>query len=506
MSRCADLPAPCRCRLPGWGNHQSHAQRSQPGKPAGRRRAGGPPARSGFGAAPANPRALLAEAEQLASAHALLGAQERLDAIESALGRTPRFRLIQGYVCFHLGQLDQALALLQPLAERQDAIGPLACTFLADACHHAGDRPALAQLLSSQPGWAATPEGRLFNARLCAATDPEAAVAALLPLAEGRFPGQLRRMAGFDAVKLLDQLGRHRQAWSLARQLQCATAPPFDLQGFLAPLQEQLEALRCADLQPLLPPAPPAAAAGEPGVAFVLGLPRSGTTLLEQMLDGHPSVCGIGEFQGLTLLSRELGEQGCGAEQLTCLSGQRRSALARIYRQPAQRLADGQAAWIVDKSLISWMWLPAIAQVMPGSVVLHLRRDPRDLALSLSMAAIRPTGALGWVSSLDQIRAVLSIHLQLTSLAIERLQLNHRVIRYESLVAQPEASLRGCLDAMHLPMHEGVLHPERNPRIPITLSHSQAREPIYSTSVGRWRQYDWLFGDEWEQLVSLACS
>lgn len=64
-------------------------------------------------------------------------------------------------------------------------------------------------------------------------------------------------------------------------------------------------------------------------MAFVLGLPRSGTTLLERMLDGHPSVCGIGEFQGLTLLSRELGEQGCGAEQLTCLSGQRRSALGR---------------------------------------------------------------------------------------------------------------------------------------------------------------------------------
>ena len=125
--------------------------------------------------------------------------------------------------------------------------------------------------------------------------------------------------------------------------------------------------------------------------------------------------------------------------------------------------------------------------------------------------SVRPTGQKplageGLVVSLDQIRAVLSIHLQLTSLAIERLQLNHRVIRYESLVAQPEASLRGCLDAMHLPMHEGVLHPERNPRIPITLSHSQAREPIYSTSVGRWRQYDWLFGDEWEQLVSLACS
>jgi hypothetical protein len=59
---------------------------------------------------------------------------------------------------------------------------------------------------------------------------------------------------------------------------------------------------------------------------------------------------------------------------------------------------------------------------------------------------------------------------------------------------------------MHLPMHEGVLHPECNPRVPVTLSHSQAREPICSTSMGRWRQYGWLFGDEWEQLVRLACS
>ena len=124
--------------------------------PAGRRRVGGPPARSGFGATPANPQAELAEAERLASAHALLGAQERLDFIERALGRTPRFRLIQGYVCFQLGQLDRALALLQPLTERQDGIAPVARTFLADACHHAGDEAALGQLLQGHPGWAAT--------------------------------------------------------------------------------------------------------------------------------------------------------------------------------------------------------------------------------------------------------------------------------------------------------------------------------------------------------------
>jgi predicted Zn-dependent protease len=106
-------------------------------------RARKPATQAGFSATPANPQALLGEAERLASAHALLDAQARLGLIEPALGRTPRFRLIQGYVCFQLGRLDRALALLKPLAERQDSISPLASTFLADACHHAGDRSGL---------------------------------------------------------------------------------------------------------------------------------------------------------------------------------------------------------------------------------------------------------------------------------------------------------------------------------------------------------------------------
>ena len=454
--------------------------------------------KKGFAPVPANPQVLLAEAERLASANALLRAQERLDTIEPVLGRTPRFRLIQGYVWFQLGQLDRALTLLQSLVERQDAIGPLACTFLADACHHAGDHKALVHLLQSQPSWSGTPEGRLFAARVLASTDPEAAVAALQPLAEGRFPGQLRRIAGFDAVKLLDQLGRYRQAWSLAQQVQHATAPAFELQEFLAPLQEQIEARQSGDLKLVLPSS---SATPEPGVVFVVSLPRAGTTLLEQMLDAHPSVCGIGEFQGVTLLSQELGQQCSGAEQLTGLSAQRISSLPRTYQQPARRLAAESVPWIVDKSLISWMWLPMIAQVLPGSVYLHLQRDPRDLAISLSMAAIRPNAALGWVSNLDHIRAVVSTHIKLANLALDRLQLNHRIIRYESLVTQPETSLGTCLEAMALPMHEGVLHPEQNQRTPITLSHSQVREPLYTTSVGRWRHYEWLFGKDWETIT-----
>jgi len=99
---------------------------------------------------------------------------------------------------------------------------------------------------------------------------------------------------------------------------------------------------------------------------------------------------------------------------------------------------------------------------------------------------------------------VVSTHLELVSLALERLQLNHCVAHYEALVAQPQTSLGACLDAMQLPIHAGVLHPECNPRVPITLSHSQARVPIYSTSVDLCYRYDWLFGNVWQRLATLV--
>jgi hypothetical protein len=456
-----------------------------------------PPSSHGFGQRSIDPATKLAEAAKLASDHQLLAAQQQLDALEPALGQTPRFQLVQGFVAFQLGDIERAVLLLRPLTERRQDLAVAACSFLADALYHATDRAALAELLEQQTTWAGSPEGRLFSARLVASSDPEAAIAALLPLAEGRNSNQLRRMAGFDAVKLLDRLGRYQEAWPLAQRVQAATAPPFDLPRFLARFQLQLDGLRAGSFPAASPEAEP-----QQGLVFILGMPRSGTTLLEQMLDGHPAVRGIGEFQGVNGIARTLVAQGVWPDQLERLSAPRLAALQQGYLQAAQRLAGAPTPWIIDKSLLAWQWLPAIAKVLPASVHLHLRRDPRDLAISLSMAAIRPSESEGWVSSLEGIREVIRLHRQLVPLALERLGLSHRIVDYEALVREPEATIKTCLDALKLPMDPAVLQPEANPRTPITLSHAQVRQPISTGSIGRWRHYEWLFDGSWDSLAS----
>jgi hypothetical protein len=265
----------------------------------------------------------------------------------------------------------------------------------------------------------------------------------------------------------------------------------------LARFQLQLDGLRAGSFPAASPESEP-----QQGLVFILGMPRSGTTLLEQMLDGHPAVRGIGEFQGVNAIARVLVAQGVWPDQLEHLSAPRLAALQQGYLQAAQRLAGAPTPWIIDKSLLAWQWLPAIARVLPASVHLHLRRDPRDLAISLSMAAIRPNESEGWVSSLEAIREVIRLHRQLVPLALERLGLSHRIVDYEALVREPEATIKTCLDALKLPMDPAVLQPESNPRTPITLSHAQVRQPISTGSIGRWRNYDWLFDGSWDSLVS----
>jgi hypothetical protein len=105
-----------------------------------------------------------------------------------------------------------------------------------------------------------------------------------------------RRAAGFEAVGLLDKTGRYREAFDLAVRVHADTTPPFDLEGFLqAPREHATKAASGAKW---------VSARAEPvqSTALVVGLPRSGTTLLEQMLDRHPAISGIGEYEGLDAL------------------------------------------------------------------------------------------------------------------------------------------------------------------------------------------------------------
>jgi hypothetical protein len=104
----------------------------------------------------------------------------------------------------------------------------------------------------------------------------------------------------------------------------------------------------------------------------------------------------------------------------------------------------------------------------------------------------------GFTASLDGIRRVIALERRLVPQAVEALGLRAVSVVYEELVDAPEREIRRVLDLLGLPFDPCVLAPESNPRTVLTLSHEQVRRPINRTSIGRWRNYAFAFGPEWD--------
>jgi hypothetical protein len=242
------------------------------------------------------------------------------------------------------------------------------------------------------------------------------------------------------------------------------------------------------------PPAPRAAPVR--GVALVVGMPRSGTTLLEQMLDRHPAIGGIGEYDGINTLGTAVAGQGVWPGGLAMLDSGVAAALQAEYLAGAGVTQRAGTAWTFDKSLHTWHWLPAVAAVLPGAVCLRMERDARDTAISLYLSNFHPQ-SFGWTKSLDSIRRVIAAERRLAPLGLRALSIPHEDFRYEDLVDRPREHMERILARMGLPWDDAVLAPEANTRTVLTLSHEQVRRSINRSSIGRWKNYEFAFGPEW---------
>ncbi len=412
----------------------------------------------------------------------------------------PQAALLRGMVDQRLGRIDRAVDRLRPLAAGKTPQALEAAVALAEVFWFAHRRDELAALLTRGGAWMNDPRAALMVARVCAQTDPEAAIVQLRAIAELERNPVLRRVAGFDAVGLLDKAGRYREAFELATQLHAATTPPFDLYGMLGEINEQrgvLEKSAVAATRALATTADPVT-----GVAMVVGLPRCGSTLLEQMLDSHSQISGIGEFDGVDVIAASLISTGRWPRSINLLPRATLMEMQQSYLNGAQRLRRAGAAWSFDKTLEAWRLLPAIAAVLPGAVCFDVQRDARDMAISIFLSYFHPHSK-GWTASLASIRRVIEAERVIVPLSLETLGIPHQSIVYEQLVADPAAHATRCLARMELAMEPQVVQPERNARAVFTLSHEQVRRPINSTSIGRFRNYEWAFDQSWDALAAM---
>ncbi len=424
-------------------------------------------------------------------------AERVLADLPARVRQTPAWAMLQGVVQTRLGRIAAACDALEPLTRGPEPWAAEATAALADVLHLSQQLPALRDLLARVPAWAQTPRGRLFEARLLVRSDPAQALALLMGIVDGPAgptAAELQRIAGFDAVKLLDREARYREAHALATRLH-ALAPPFELAHFLARMHVQQRLL--VKGAAWCPPRAETVA----DTAFIVGLPRSGTTLLEQMLDAHPEVSGIGEHEGMSEIASALVGAGVWPYRLNHLPAQTAASIQLHYRQTARQRAAKAAHWTLDKSLLTWQWLPAMAAVLPGAVALHLVRDPRDMAVSAFLSPL-DAQAFGWVANFDALRQMIETERALVPLALQTLGISHETVVYEHLVADPARAMAPVMARLGLAVDGRVLSPENNARTAFTLSHEQVRAPINNAAIGRWRHYDFAFDAQWDALAA----
>jgi len=237
-----------------------------------------------------------------------------------------------------------------------------------------------------------------------------------------------------------------------------------------------------------------------PNLAFIVSMPRSGTTLLEQMLDRHASIGGIGEYDGLDHVCATLTETPGWLTNPQEVPQNLIDKLRHGYVGGIDRIRRPGATHTVDKSLRCWRALPEIATVFPGAVAISIDRDPRDVATSLFLHYFNPS-TYEWTSGFDTIRQVIETQRKIVEVALEILEIPSERIVYEDLVEDPAAESARVLQRMGLGMDDAVLSPENNPKGAATLSYEQVRKPINRGSIGRWKNYAWAFDSSWDRIV-----
>ena len=226
---------------------------------------------------------------------------------------------------------------------------------------------------------------------------------------------------------------------------------------------------------------------------FVLGMPRSGTTLCERILGAHPLAFGAGELgyiPSVTLLMpRVLGIPRpyplCMGRFEPWLAGHG----AAYYLRKIEALAPEGARRVVDKLPHNFLHLGLIRLLFPEAAIIHVRRDPRDVAVSNFFTNFRHRhGGMSYAFSLSDIGRMLLVHHRLMD-HWRCLGLPFFELDYEDLVAAPEAGARRLLDMAGLSWDESVMafHKDRHPVR--TASVWQVRQPVYATSARRWESY-----------------
>lgn len=221
---------------------------------------------------------------------------------------------------------------------------------------------------------------------------------------------------------------------------------------------------------------------------FIVGMPRSGTSLVEQILASHPKVFGLGESNEINNIVNDLSHNKPYdyAQALQLVNQEKLAGLSKRYLNHAEKAAC-DAVRITDKMPANVFNLGLIMQIFPKARILHCKRDPRDTCLSIYFQHF--SRGLSFSNDLVDIVNYYRSYAQIVKHWKNVLNIPIMDIEYTELVADLEGSIVEILDFIDLEWNENCLNFNQSDRITATASYDQARQPIYTSSLYRWKNY-----------------
>ena len=229
---------------------------------------------------------------------------------------------------------------------------------------------------------------------------------------------------------------------------------------------------------------------------FIVGMPRSGSTLIEQIVDCHPDAYGAGELDELRELVDRLAHRAVGDDAFPeCardISQEAAATLARDHLARIRQYVEGDVTRILDKMPSNFLHLGLVALLFPKARIIHCCRDPLDTCLSVFFQNF--SGVHEYAYDLYEIGTYYRQYDRLMAHWRSVLPLKLYEIQYEQLVSHLDAKARELIDFLELDWDDSCLRFDRNSRSVTTSSAWQVRQPVYGTSVRRWQNYEKYLG------------
>ena len=231
---------------------------------------------------------------------------------------------------------------------------------------------------------------------------------------------------------------------------------------------------------------------------FIIGLPRSGTSLVEQILASHSKIYGCGELTILELLIKKSLTRENKFEKNKLENVENLTTIYDAFNKHISKIYNGEKLLLTDKTPQNFMWIGIIKSIFPNAKFIHCERNPKDNCLSIYKNLF--DGDINWSYNTDTIIQYFNNYKKIMSHWMKDYASSIYTMKYENLISNSEANIRELLDFCEIKFEQNCVEFYNNKRPIKTVSINQARQPIYKSSLNNNQNFEKYLSNFFNQL------